>query len=189
MIPSVARARRAAILAFAAVALAAPLFPQAIPLDLEVGYRWVDVSGNERMYRTQINDRPGLLLRSLDYTSSESFGGFLDYFHVDASDIGAGPAGRLRLQAGAVDLYKLTFTWRQTDLYSALPAFPNPFLAEGIIPGQQTYNRQRNIYDATLELLPGKIISPILQFTRNTYSGPGRRRTTSAATNSSSTTR
>jgi len=173
MIRSVARARRAAILAFAAVALAAPLFPQAIPLDLEVGYRWVDVSGNERMYRTQINDRPGLLLRSLDYTSSESFGGFLDYFHVDASDIGAGPAGRLRLQAGAVDLYKLTFTWRQTDLYSALPAFANPFLAEGIIPGQQTYNRQRNIYDATLELLPGKIISPILQFTRNTYSGPG----------------
>ena len=43
--------------------------PQAIPLDLEVGYRWVDVSGNEQMYRTQINDRPGLLLRSFNYTS------------------------------------------------------------------------------------------------------------------------
>ena len=54
-----------------------------------------------------------------------------------------------------------------------MPAFANPFLAEGIIPGQQTYNRQRNIYDATLQLLPGKIISPILEFTRNTYSGPG----------------
>jgi hypothetical protein len=174
MIPSVARARRAAFLAFAAAALAAPLLPQAIPLDLEVGYRWVDVSGNERMYRTQINDRQGLLLRSFNYTLSEPLGGgLLDYFQVDASDIGAGPAGRLRLQAGAVDLYKLTFTWRQTDLYSALPAFANPFLAEGIIPGQQTYNRQRNIYDATLQLLPGKIISPILQFTRNTYSGPG----------------
>ena len=61
----------------------------------------------------------------------------------------------------------------ETDFYSALPAFANPFLAEGIIPGQQTYNRTRNIYDATLELLPGKMISPILQFTRNTYSGPG----------------
>ena len=174
MIPSLARARRAAFLASAAAALAAPLLPQAIPLDLEVGYRWVDVSGNERMYRTQINDRQGLLLRSFNYTLSEPLGGgLLDYFQVDASDIGAGPAGRLRLQAGAVDLYKLTFTWSQTDLYSALPAFANPFLAEGIIPGQQTYNRQRNIYDATLQLLPGKIISPILQFTRNTYSGPG----------------
>ena len=147
--------------------------PQAIPLDLEVGYRFVDVSGNEQMYRTQINDRQGILLRSLDYTSQGPLGGFLDYFHVDGSDIGAGPAGQLRLQAGTANLFKLTFTWRQTDLYSALPAFANPFIAEGIIPGQQTYNRERNIYDATLELLPGKIISPILQFTRNTYAGPG----------------
>ena len=70
-------------------------------------------------------------------------------------------------------MYKLTFTWRETDLYSALPAFANPFLSEGIIPGQHTYNRTRNIYDATLELLPGKLISPILQYTRNTYNGPG----------------
>jgi hypothetical protein len=175
---SVACARRLAISALAAsLALglgSAAVLGQAIPLDLEVGYRFVDVSGNEQMYRTQINDRQGLLLRSFNFTSSEPLGGgLLDYFHVDASDIGAGPAGQLRLQAGAQDLYKLTFTWRETDFYSALPAFANPFLAEGIIPGQQTYNRTRNIYDATLELLPGKIISPILQFTRNTYNGPG----------------
>ena len=153
--PSHARARRVVISALAA-ALGmglggTSLLGQAIPLDLEVGYRWVDVSGNERMYRTQINDRQGLLLRSLDYTMAEPLsGGLLDFFHVDASDIGAGPAGQLRLQAGAQDLYKLNFTWRETDLYSALPAFANPFIAEGIIPGQHTYNRTRNIYDATL---------------------------------------
>ncbi len=166
------------LLALAAVpvallASAGALPGQGIPLDLEVGYRFVDVSGNEQEYRTQINDRQGFLLRSLDYTSEGALGRMLDYFHVDASDIGAGPAGQLRLQAGATDLYKLTFTWRETDLYSALPAFANPFLAEGVIPGQHTYNRTRNIYDATLELLPGKIVSPILQYTRNVYNGPG----------------
>ena len=168
-------ARRASWIALAAMAAGAGVLgAQAIPLDLEVGYRFVHVSGNEQMYRTQINDRQGFMLRSFDYTSDEALGGgLLDYFHVDASDLGAGPAGQLRLQAGAQDLYKLTFSWRQTDLYSALPAFANPFIAEGIIPGQHTYNRERNIYDATLELFPGKIISPILQFTRNTYSGPG----------------
>ncbi len=169
------KARRALRLLLVPAVLAAgagTLFGQAIPLDLEVGYRWVDVSGNERMYRTQINDRPGLLLRSLDYTSDGALG-FVDYFHVDGSDIGAGPAGQLRLLTGRNDLFKLTFTWRQTDLYSALPAFANPFLSEGIIPGQQTYNRTRNIYDATLELLPGKVISPLLGYTRNTYAGPG----------------
>ena len=170
------RLRRLLPLALAPAALlagASSLRAQAIPLDLEVGYRWVSVSGNEQMYRTQINDRPGVLLRSLNYTSQGPLGNFADYLHVDGSDIGAGPAGQLRFQAGLVDRYKLTFTWRQTDLYSALPAFANPFIADGIIPGQQTYNRTRNIYDATLELLPGKVVSPILGYTRNVYQGPG----------------
>ena len=58
----------------------------------------MDVSGNDQMYRTQINDRPGVLLRSLDYTSQGSLG-FLDNLHIDGSDIGAGPAGQLRVLA------------------------------------------------------------------------------------------
>jgi hypothetical protein len=162
------------VLAAAAVLVgAASLRGQALPLDLEVGYRWVDVSGNENEYRTQINDRPGVLLRSMNFTSQEPIDGIFDYLHVDANDVGAGPAGQLRFQAGQVGLYRLNFQWRQTDLFSALPAFANPFLDQGIIPGQQTWNRTRNIYDASLELLPGKIISPVLGYTRNVYQGPG----------------
>jgi hypothetical protein len=42
---------------------------QAIPLELEVGYRFVDGDGNRDMYRTQINDREGILLRSLTFSS------------------------------------------------------------------------------------------------------------------------
>jgi hypothetical protein len=150
----------------------AALRAQAIPIDVELGYRWVNVTGNDQMYRTQINDRPGVLLRTLDYASDGPVG-FLDTFRVDASDIGAGPAGQLRLLAAQTDVFKLTFTWRETDLYSALPAFANPMLDDGIVPGQQTWNRTRNIYDATLELLPGKMITPLLGYTRNVYQGPG----------------
>jgi len=166
--------RRLLSLAFApAIFLASSaLRAQAIPIDVELGYRFVDVSGNDQMYRTQINDRPGVLLRSLNYASQGPVG-FLDTFHVDASDIGAGPAGQLRLLAAQTNVFKLTFTWRETDLYSALPAFANPLLDDGIVPGQQTWNRTRNIYDATLELLPGKIITPLLGYTRNVYQGPG----------------
>ncbi len=50
---------------------------------------------------------------------------------------------------------------------------PIPSSTEGIVPGQQTWNRIRNIYDVELELLPGKIVSPLLGYTRNTYDGPG----------------
>ena len=42
-----------------------------------------------------------------------------------------------------------------------------------MIPGQHTYDRVRNLYDAELDLLPGRIVSPIVGYTRNTYSGPG----------------
>ena len=147
---------------------------QAIPAEFELGYRFVDVSGNDGMYRTQINDRPGVLLRSLDWASTAPLDGVLDYFRIDASDVGAGPAGALRVTGGQVDTFRLDFSWRRTNLFSDLPAFANPFLDDGIVPGQHTYNRTRDIYDATLQILPGKMFTPILGYTRNIYRGPGR---------------
>ena len=95
--------RRALLLPLPGLLSAAPVSRRrgsAFPVDVELGYRFVDVTGNDQMYRTQINDRPGLLLRSLDYTSQGPLG-FLDYLHVDGTDIGAGPAGQFRLQAAA----------------------------------------------------------------------------------------
>jgi hypothetical protein len=167
-LPHVALASAAGLLAAAAVSA------QATTPEFELGYRFVDVSGNEQMYRTQINDRQGLLLRSLHWASTGPLDGLLDDFRIDASDLGAGPAGMLRLSAGQQNLFRLDFGWRRTELYSALPAFANPFLAEGIIPGQHTYNRTRDVYDVSLRILPGKMITPILGYTRNVYQGPGR---------------
>ena len=92
---------------------------------------------------------------------------------MDASDLGAGPAGSFRLSAGQLNLFKLDFTWRTVDYFSALPAFANPFIDEGIVPGQQTYNRTRQIYDVNVQILPGKKLTPILGYTQNIYRGPG----------------
>ena len=141
--------------------------------EFELGYRFVDVTGNEDEYRSQINDRPGVLLRSLSWASSAPVDGVLDYFRVDASDLGAGPAGSFRLSAGQLNLFKLDFTWRTVDYFSALPAFANPFIDDGIVPGQQTYNRTRQIYDVNVQILPGKKLTPILGYTQNIYRGPG----------------
>jgi hypothetical protein len=170
--PSARRLRLVAGTAAVLLAGASRAAAQTIPVDVELGYRFVDVSGNDQEYRTQINDRPGVLLRSLDYTAPGSLG-FLDTLQITGSDIGAGPAGQFRLLAAQTDVFRLNFTWRETDLYSALPAFANPLLDSGLIPGQQTWNRTRNIYDVQLDLLPGKIVSPILGYTRNVYDGPG----------------
>jgi hypothetical protein len=170
---------RIARLAAAALVLAPALFAQttatseSVPVEFELGYRFVNVSGNDDMYRTQINERPGVLLRSLTWASTKPLDGVLDYFRIDASDVGAGPAGMLKLAAGQVDRFRLDFSWRRTDLFSALPAFANPLLDQGIIPGQHTYDRARDIYDVTLQILPGQTLTPILGFTRNIYRGPG----------------
>jgi hypothetical protein len=164
--------RRPPVLLVLALGTAASLAAQEVP-EFELGYRFVDVSGNEQMYRSQINDRPGVLLHMLSWSSKAPFDGIFDFARIDASDLGAGPAGSFRLTAGQVNTYRLTFSWRRTNFYSALPAFANPFLDDGIVPGQHTDNRVRNIYDATIEIFPGGKWRPIIGYTRNVYVGPG----------------
>lgn len=156
---------------FAAGAAAA----QTVPLDVTFGYRFLSVSGNRDEYRTQINDREGLLLRSITFATTDFGGrtGIVDHLRLDGSDLGAGPAGALRLEAGRVGIYNLRFTYRRAELFSALPDFANP-LFPAVIPGQHTLNRTRNLFDAEIELFPGGWITPILGYTRNTLSGPGR---------------
>ena len=145
---------------------------QAIPFDIEVGYRFLSVTGNEEMYRSQINDREGFLVRSLHVATDEKYAGFplVDKLRVDGADLGAGGAGFLRLDAGLAGVYRLQFSYRNTQFFSAYQGFANPL---GLSVGQQTWDRTRNQFNVDLEVLPGKVITPIVGYTSNTLSGPG----------------
>src|SRR4051794_36209205 len=156
------------VIAFAAQA-------QSVPFDLEVGYRWLDLKGSSQMYRTQINERDGLLLRSFTMSTGDFEGhtSLVDRFRVDASDLGAGPAQSLRLEASRAGTYRLRFGYRSADAFSALPAFANPLLGQGIIPGQHTFDRTRRMFDVDLELLTDRPIVPFIGYTSNNNSGPG----------------
>jgi hypothetical protein len=149
--------------------------PPAVPVDVELGYRFVDVSGNEDMYRSQINEREGFLLRALSVSAGGPAGsGLFDQLRLDANDLGAGPAGSFRLQAGLAGKYDLRFFYRRTEMFSALPAFANPLISEGVTPGEHTYDRTRNMYGVEVRFLPGYWITPIAGYTHNRYEGPGR---------------
>lgn len=142
---------------------------QPIQTDVEIGYRWLDLKGNEDMYRTQINERSGLLLRAATFAHTTEN----DFLRFDATDLGVGPAGALRLQAGRGNAYRFTLRYRRTSDFSALPAFANPLLGRGIVPGQHTYDRTRNLADADLEILLWSKITPFVGVTWNRYEGPG----------------
>ena len=66
------------------------------------------------------------------------------------------PAQSLRLEASRAGAYRLRFGYRSADAFSALPAFANPLLGQGIIPGQHTFDRTRRMFDVDLELMPDR---------------------------------
>lgn len=158
------------------VLFAAPLLhAQMIPFKAEVGFRWFDVSGNEGMYRTQINERSGFLIRQFTMATGDFEGRstLVDRFRVDISDLGTGPAGSLRLEADRAGAYRLRFAYRGTEAFSELPAFANPLLAQGIVPGQHTYDRTRRMFDIDLDILPDAAISPFIGYTFNDSDSEG----------------
>ena len=154
--------RNALALCLSSVLLAAGAAAQTMPIDVEAGYRWLDLRGNSDMYRTQINEGNGFVIRALTLSGTET--PFTDHFRIDASDLGVGPAGSLRVDFGKSSLYQFTLTYRQTNAFSALPEFANPLLAQGIIPGQHTYDRDRKMIDADIENYVAVIKAANLKF-------------------------
>jgi hypothetical protein len=110
----------------------------------------------------------------LTFSTGTVGGSLLDFLRVDAADLGIGPAGRFRLEAGKSGIYRLRVDYRRMEFFSALPAFANPLLDSGIIPGQHTYDRDRHLLDAEVEILPNGAITPIVGYTLNRYDGPAR---------------
>jgi hypothetical protein len=162
-----------------AVFLAAAWSPlvnaQSTTFDIEFGFQTVDVNGNEDMYRTQINEDDGFVLRNFMFTMVDPSGdaGIADRLRIDASGFGGSPAGRFRLDMGLGDIYRLQLFYQELQAFSALPAFANPLLEDGIVPGQHTWERKRKLLDLRVEILPGRTITPIVGYRWNRYDGPG----------------
>lgn len=132
------------------------LAAQTVPIDVEIGYRWTDIRGNENVYRTQINEDEGLLLRAFTLATQD--------LRVDVSDLGVGPAGALRLESRRDGLYRFNLRYRRADAFSALPMFAL---------GQHTFDRTRDVVDADLEIQRWQSVKPFIGYTWNRFEGPG----------------
>jgi len=147
---------------------------QDVPLDVELGYRWSDLRGSEEMFRSQIDERDGFQIRALSYGLGDiRDSNAIDHFRIDAYDLGIGPHGLFRLEAGRTGFWKLNASYRRTEHYSNLPTIANPFLEGGTLQSQHSFDRKRDSFDLDLEVLPGKAIRPLVGFSYSRYSGPG----------------
>ncbi|HPR64970.1 MAG TPA: hypothetical protein PK014_12200 [Thermoanaerobaculia bacterium] len=156
-----------------AVLVSPQAFGQSTTMDLEIGYQVVDVTGNEDMYRTQLNQDDGFVIRDFSLRVLNPEGTKLfDRLTIDASGFGGNPYGHLRLDTGLGDTYRLHLNFNRFESFSALPAYANPFLENGIVPGQHTWERDRETISFEVELMPGKKFSPIFGYIRNQYDGP-----------------
>lgn len=169
--PLVRAGSLAALLLLPAARLAAQ--SDGLPVEVELGWRFLSVTGSEEMYRSQTNERSGFLLRAFHLDGDALLGARADRFRLDVADLGAGPAGYARLDAGLTGAYRFKASYTRRQLFSALPAFANPLLPRGIVPGQHVFDRDRYVFDAELTLLPGKVVSPIVGYTYNRWEGPG----------------
>ncbi|MFZ2490226.1 MAG: hypothetical protein WA208_01955 [Thermoanaerobaculia bacterium] len=154
------------------IASAVPAAAEVLPFNIELGYRWLDLSGSEPMYRTQLNERQGFVLRSFALSSNEN-GGAFDHFRLDATELGVGPYGALRIEAGKTDLYRLRVGYRTVDDYSSLPYFTSLLTTEGTFPGLHSYDRTRTMFDVDVEFMPGRKFTPFVGWSQDRFNGPG----------------
>jgi hypothetical protein len=162
--------KRTVIITLALLLLTMAAYAQPAPFELEAGYRWLDLKGNGDMYRSQINERSGFLIRSFMMSAQTDS---IDRFRVDISDLGVGPAGSLRIAADHGNLWKLRLGYRTANAFSALPNFANPFIGQSVIPGQHTFNRTRRMLDIDVDFFNDRWISPFVGYSWNDNHGPG----------------
>lgn len=161
------------ILVLASAAIAAPVLAQTVQFDLGLGYQWLDVSGNEDVYRTQSGEKEGALLDSLTLVLTDTQGnrGY-DQLRLTAAGIGASPDSRFRIDIGLHKVYSVRLNITRADVFNYLPGYANPFLASGVVPGQHTMDRRRDALDLDVELFPGRMFTPLVGYSRSTYKGP-----------------
>ena len=65
---------RLSIAAFCLLAASPMAVAQSTSFDIELGYQWVDVDGDENLYRTQINQQDGFVLRGFSLNHTDASG-------------------------------------------------------------------------------------------------------------------
>jgi hypothetical protein len=142
---------------------------QAPEVTTEVGYRALpSTRGDWKSYRSVDNlaEGPRLLQFAGDWTPAGSRG--LDALRVTGSGWGD-PMNALHLTMDKAGLYRFTFGYRNMAYFNALPSFANPLNAFS----QRSFDTRQRLWNADLDLRPGKRLQPFLSVGRQSSNGFG----------------
>ena len=70
-------------------------------------------------------------------------------------------------------MYDFRASYRNIAYFNFLPSFANPFLEQGVLFTERTFDTHRRITDVQLDLFPGRRIIPYFAFGRNSDFGRG----------------
>jgi len=162
------------LLLFLFLLIPAALGQTNVDFGLELGVQKWNIRGNEDLFLSQYNQDDGPVLQNfwLSWVDIEGKTRLLDRLRIDASGFGASPNGSVRWQMSRKRGYQLKGSYTRYAHYSALPAFANPFLEQGIVPGQHTLDQKRQLFKLQLELFPHKTLRPFLDLSWNDRRGP-----------------
>ncbi len=136
--------------------------------SFETGYRFVSVSGNEAMYRSQVNYGNGVRLLSsfLSINSKDGHGKFFDETVLTTQGLGGDPYESAMLRVQKNRWYQYDLLWRRND-------YVNPGLTTDGGQGAHLLNTAYTLQDNNLTLFPQSRIRFSLGYSRSTQDGAG----------------
>jgi hypothetical protein len=148
--------------------------------SIEFGYRFTDVTGNEAMYNTLIDQSQGprLLEQTLSMRSPEHQGVLFDDLMISSFGWGGDPENVARVTVRKYKWYDFRGLFRRDHNYFDYDLFANPLnppTATPFIPvnfSPHSMYITRRMYDFGLTLLPESKFSIRLGYSRNREDGP-----------------
>jgi hypothetical protein len=142
--------------------------------SVEVGARWsIRPGGNQDVYRSVVNLGEGVKLFGLDLSLTDPSRRLFDKLNVRGSGWGGDPYNTARVDAERKGGYRFTLDYRNIAFFNALPSFADPTASRGFLFSQKTYDVERKMLDAQLELVPNRRVVPYLAYSRGWGSGKG----------------
>jgi hypothetical protein len=137
----------------------------AVRSSIELGYRWVDVNGNQDRYRSDVNVRDGfrVLDFSMDARSIDGNGALFDFLRADVSNAGGDQSQYFSLRMDKTRFYKFDAKVRRLYYFRSLA---------GIANNQHSFDMRQQVSDFNLKLFPQRAVRLNLGFGRSMGKGP-----------------